>query len=66
MLGICFGAQMLAEILGGRVYRHTHKEIGWHHISRTGGSHPWLQDLPEEFYSFQWHGDTFELPQGAV
>ncbi|MNW35308.1 GMP synthase [glutamine-hydrolyzing] [compost metagenome] len=66
VLGICFGAQMLAELLGGRVYRHDHKEIGWHRISRTGENHPWLQELPEDFYSFQWHGDTFELPQGAV
>ncbi|MNI25274.1 GMP synthase [glutamine-hydrolyzing] [compost metagenome] len=65
VLGICFGAQLLAEILGGRVYRHAHKEIGWHRITRTGEEHPWLQELPEDFYSFQWHGDTFELPPGA-
>lgn len=66
VLGICFGAQMLAEILGGRVYRHSYQEIGWHRIVRTAERHVWLQDVPEEFYSFQWHGDTFELPPGSV
>ncbi|WP_246070712.1 type 1 glutamine amidotransferase [Paenibacillus kobensis] len=65
VLGICLGAQMLAELLGGKVYRHSVKEIGWHRIERTGETHPWMTSMPEEFYSFQWHGDTFDLPPGA-
>ncbi|MBW7477113.1 type 1 glutamine amidotransferase [Paenibacillus oenotherae] len=65
VLGICLGAQMLAELLGGRVYRHTCKEIGWHRILRTGEEHPWFKEIPANFHSFQWHGDTFDLPQGA-
>ncbi|WP_336786101.1 type 1 glutamine amidotransferase [Paenibacillus sp. MMO-177] len=65
ILGICLGAQMLAEILGAKVYRHTLKEIGWHRIERIGEEHPWLKEMPAEFHSFQWHGDTFDLPEGA-
>jgi GMP synthase - Glutamine amidotransferase domain len=66
IIGICLGAQMLAEILGAKVYRHSIKEIGWHRIERTGEEHPWLQQMPGEFHSFQWHGDTFDLPEGAT
>ncbi|RXZ82296.1 type 1 glutamine amidotransferase [Paenibacillaceae bacterium] len=66
VLGICLGAQLLAEVLGGKVYRHLHKEIGWHRIERTGESHPFLADLPDVFYSFQWHEDVFDLPPGAT
>lgn len=64
-IGICLGAQMLAEVLGAKVYRHSVKEIGWHALERTEEQHPWLEQMPNTFYSFQWHGDTFELPAGA-
>lgn len=66
IIGICLGAQMLAEILGAQVYKHAMKEIGWHKVERTGEEHPWLAQMPSEFYSFQWHGDTFDLPEGAT
>ncbi|MCQ4088492.1 type 1 glutamine amidotransferase [Saccharibacillus sp. JS10] len=66
VLGICFGAQMIAEILGGRAYAHSVKEIGWHEIRRNDYVHPALMDLPQVFHSLQWHGDTFSLPPGAV
>lgn len=65
ILGICLGAQMLAELLGGKVYRHAVKEIGWHRVQRTADAHPWISWMPDEFITFQWHGDTFELPPGA-
>ncbi|MBD3921424.1 type 1 glutamine amidotransferase [Paenibacillus sp. PR3] len=65
ILGICLGAQLLAELLGGSVRRHEVKEIGWHRIKRTAERHPWFDVLPEEFHSFQWHGDTYVLPEGA-
>ncbi|MBB3111401.1 GMP synthase-like glutamine amidotransferase [Paenibacillus phyllosphaerae] len=65
VLGICLGAQMIAEVLGANVTRNPEKEIGWHRMQRTGERHPWLANLPETFTSFSWHGDTFELPQGA-
>ncbi|NGZ76675.1 type 1 glutamine amidotransferase [Saccharibacillus alkalitolerans] len=66
VFGICFGAQMLAELLGGRAYAHSLKEIGWHEIRRSEAFHPALVGLPDAFRSLQWHGDTFDLPPGAV
>lgn len=66
VFGICFGAQMLAGLLGGRAYGHSLKEIGWHEIRRTETFHPAFVDLPDTFRSLQWHGDTFDLPPGAV
>ncbi len=65
VLGICFGAQMLAELLGSPVYRNAHKEIGWHAVERTSEGHPCFEGMPGQFVSFQWHGDTFALPEGA-
>ncbi|MET3291067.1 UNVERIFIED_CONTAM: GMP synthase-like glutamine amidotransferase [Brevibacillus sp. OAP136] len=68
VLGICLGIQLMAEALGGRAYRHAHKEIGWWpvQLAEEARHEPLLQDLPEAFPIFQWHGDTFDLPPGAV
>ncbi|MFE5321321.1 type 1 glutamine amidotransferase [Paenibacillus sp. NPDC056579] len=66
VLGICLGAQMLSEALGGRVYRSEHKEIGWHPVKRLRIEHPLFSGVPEQFYSFHWHGDCFDIPEGAV
>lgn len=65
VLGICLGAQMLSEVLGGTVSRNAEKEIGWHAVSRTEEQHPGFGHMPQTFTSFQWHGDTFTLPEGA-
>ncbi|BBI32788.1 type 1 glutamine amidotransferase [Cohnella abietis] len=65
ILGICLGAQLLAELLGGKVYPAAHKEIGWHQVIRTEDRHHWFNEMPMYFHSFQWHGDTFDLPKGA-
>lgn len=65
VLGICLGAQMLADVLGGTACRAREKEIGWHGMYRTEERHPWLADLPESFTSYCWHGDTYTLPEGA-
>lgn len=65
ILGVCLGAQMLAEILGGKVYRNANKEIGWHLVRCIGTQHPLLEGIPDTFYSFQWHGDCVEPPEGA-
>ncbi|CAM3215101.1 type 1 glutamine amidotransferase [Rhodothermus bifroesti] len=68
VLGICLGAQLLAEVLGGRVYPGPQPEIGWFPVWRTpqGRSCPFLVDLPDQLMVFHWHGDTFDLPPGAV
>ncbi len=68
IVGICLGAQLLADALGSPVYRNKTKEIGWHKISVTpdGKSLALLTDFPEEAVVFQWHGDTFDIPENAV
>jgi GMP synthase (glutamine-hydrolysing) len=68
VLGICLGAQLIASASGARVYRNSHKEIGWMPIELTeaGKSHPLFRNLPGRLEVFHWHGDTFDLPKGAV
>ncbi len=68
VVGICLGAQLLAEVLGGRVYPGPQPEIGWFPVRPTsqGRAHPLLVGIPDELVVFHWHGDTFDLPPGAV
>ena len=68
VLGICLGAQLLAEVLGGKVFKNRYKEIGWHAVSLTeeGKKSPVWRGSPCEFTAFHWHGDTFDLPAGCV
>jgi GMP synthase-like glutamine amidotransferase len=68
VVGICLGAQLLAEVLGGRVYRGAHKEIGWFPIELTDPALacPAFAGLPRRLEVFHWHGDTFDLPVGAL
>ncbi|QAY66088.1 type 1 glutamine amidotransferase [Paenibacillus protaetiae] len=65
ILGICLGAQLIAEVLGAKVTRNRVKEIGWHTVYRTASKHPLFAGMPTSFPSFHWHGDVFELPDGA-
>lgn len=66
VLGICLGAQMLAKVLGAKVYPgEKGKEIGWYEVFKTG-DHFYFRDFPEKLKVFQWHGDTFDLPEGAL
>jgi GMP synthase-like glutamine amidotransferase len=66
ILGICLGAQMLAKVLGARVFKGDKgKEIGWMEVFKVGG-HGLFQEFPNTLKVFQWHGDTFELPKGAL
>lgn len=68
VLGICLGAQLIADVLGAKVKRNNFTEIGWFPVTLTGDakSSPVLSTLPERFIAFHWHGDTFEIPPGAV
>lgn len=68
ILGICLGAQLIAEVLGARVYPNSYKEIGWFPVTLTqeGKSSPLFDSFPKALTVFHWHGDTFDLPQEAV
>jgi len=68
VLGICLGAQMIAESLGGRVFRGHIKEIGWYEITQTEhAERDYLFSIfPKKLSVFQWHQDTFELPNEAI
>jgi GMP synthase-like glutamine amidotransferase len=67
VLGVCLGAQFLASALGARVYPATYKEIGWFPVQSTStqsaGS---FEGFPPELTPLNWHGDTFDLPIGAI
>ena len=64
MLGICLGAQLLASALGAEVYTNSQKEIGWFDISNVQNSN--VFQFPDTVTVFHWHGETFNLPEGAV
>ncbi len=68
VLGICLGAQLLAEALGAGVFRNPEKEIGWFPIQGVTGQpeHPVGAILASAGEVFHWHGDTFDLPKGSV
>ena len=79
VLGVCLGAQMLAAALGAKVTKSLQKEIGWYPImrepARPGGREgravgadgdPLFEGFGQTETVFQWHGDTFEIPRGAV
>ena len=68
VLGICLGAQLAATVLGAAVKENAHKEIGWFGVSMTdeAQSSKFFRDLPRDFTAFHWHGDTFDIPAGAV
>jgi GMP synthase (glutamine-hydrolysing) len=67
MLGICLGAQLLAKSLGARVYPNPSREIGWLPIELThrAAADPLFMQNGRHTV-FHWHGDTFDLPAGAV
>ena len=66
-LGICLGSQLIANMLGAKVYPNQHKEIGWFPVSMNEKAENTLLDFfPKKFITFHWHGDTFDLPKGAT
>jgi GMP synthase (glutamine-hydrolysing) len=66
VLGVCLGAQMIAKALGAKVYPAQHKEIGWFPVERVATQHALFEGIPASFMAFHWHGETFDLPAGAV
>ena len=66
-LGICLGSQLLAKAAGGRVYKGSRKEIGLYSVELTDdGMNDIFNGLKKDIIVFQWHGDTYDLPKGAV
>ena len=65
VLGVCLGAQLIASALGCRVYRNRVKEIGWFPIEGTPAPATAFR-FPPTCTVFHWHGETFDLPAGAV
>jgi GMP synthase-like glutamine amidotransferase len=66
--GACLGVQLLAASLGARVYQGEAPEVGVLPVELTPAAavDPVFAGLPERLPTLQWHGDTFELPDGAV
>ena len=68
VLGVCLGAQLMADVLGAPVAPNREKEIGWFPVDLSEeAAQTWLgRVFPARFTPFHWHGDTFGIPQGAV
>jgi GMP synthase-like glutamine amidotransferase len=66
--GVCLGVQLLASALGARVYRGPAPEVGLLPVTLSPAARedPVFAELPDELVTLQWHGDTFDLPAGAV
>ncbi|MDX1918310.1 MAG: type 1 glutamine amidotransferase [Candidatus Caenarcaniphilales bacterium] len=66
VLGICLGAQLIAQALGANVYPASSKEIGWFPVKLLPEKeHSLLRDFPEIIMPLHWHGETFDLPRGS-
>lgn len=68
VLGVCLGAQLVAETLGAVVGPNVYKEIGWLPVTldKDAAARPLLAGAPSQFMAFHWHGDTFSTPPGAI
>ncbi len=68
VVGICLGAQLIADVLDARVYKGPVKEIGWYPVNLTAEArqHTFFSTLPATITVFHWHGDTFTLPKNAI
>lgn len=67
VMGICLGAQLIAKTLGARVTRNPVKEIGWAPVywTEAAKTDPLFGGFPSPETVFHWHGETFDLPEGA-
>jgi len=64
ILGICLGAQLIADVLGAEVYKNEFREIGWYPVTRTVDSP--LKFFPQKLNVFHWHSETFDIPGNAT
>ncbi|MEI7908688.1 MAG: type 1 glutamine amidotransferase [Verrucomicrobiota bacterium] len=68
VLGICLGAQLIADVSGAKIFQNPTLEIGWFPLRFNAARQaiPALRDFPSELTPLHWHGDTFQLPPGAL
>ncbi len=66
VVGICLGAQLIADALGARVVQNAQIELGWLPVTWTDEARAAFPDLPASSTVLHWHGDTFALPPGAT
>ncbi len=68
VIGICLGAQLIADVLGVKIYKNQHKEIGWFPVYKTEkckqNNH--IISFPDSMTVFHWHSDTFDIPENAI
>ena len=66
VLGVCLGAQLIASAMGERVFGNPQKEIGWFPIRGVELPDGFPLRFPPSLDVFHWHGETFDLPAGAI
>ncbi|HJM01136.1 MAG TPA: type 1 glutamine amidotransferase [Nitrosopumilus sp.] len=66
VLGICLGSQLIAKTFGAKVYKGPTKEIGFYHDLMISNNSKLFSGFTNPFSVFHWHGDTFDLPDGAT
>lgn len=66
VLGVCLGAQLLADVMGGKVMQNAEREIGWWPVRAVAEGAGSRYAFPVEATVLHWHGDTFTLPPGAT
>jgi GMP synthase (glutamine-hydrolysing) len=66
VLGICLGSQLIAKTFGAKVYKGPTKEIGFYHDLMISNNSKLFDGFKNPFSVFHWHGDTFDLPDGAT
>jgi GMP synthase-like glutamine amidotransferase len=64
VLGICLGSQLISSVLGAKVYPNKFKEVGFFPINKKS-THSIVNGFPDSIMAFHWHGDTYDLPEGA-
>ena len=66
VLGICLGSQLIAKTFGAKVYSGPKKEVGFYHDVKISDNASLFSGFENPFTVFQWHGDTFDLPENAI
>lgn len=68
IMGVCFGAQLISKALGAEVSAASHMEAGWHRIVADTSRLASVKtlELNDSFEAFEWHEDTFTIPEGAI